>query len=262
LRYTDFPVIVQILLDVLLQDKLLRKGLTPSQGITLALVVGTWEWVRLGQYWHFRGTIIGNVLFVVSDLMKYNDLQAVETMALIVTECDFLSVIAFLMFEVARSSKTEPEMFPFIKWVLIHRLLSRCHLASFQSALRPLFLHVLDRLRTIETNGENDRDPGQMIRVWEGFGTIAGFSEAQLRAEAATERRKATGDAEGCCWFKCVMYRRSHQDLVMFRCTGCQKSVYCSLACQERDWQRGNHRATCEQPLFVAGQDEPGRLLP
>lgn len=117
---------------------------------------------------------------------------------------------------------------------VIHEVLSKCDRPSFRSAMRPLFVHALDRLRAVGTNGKLGPDPSAMIEVQEGFGIIPGLTEVQTRAEAAVELRESMGDGEGCRWFKCLLYERKHKDVMLLRCSGCRKSMYCSLNWQER----------------------------
>lgn len=116
-------------------------------------------------------------------------------------------------------------------------LLSKCPRVALRSRLMPDYLHVLDRLRLI---GNNEKiDTNFLVAGWEGFGNLAGISEARLRAEAKAkaERERATpgdSDVEGCAWFKCVLYDRREDEILLFRCAGCDKAMYCSPMCQER----------------------------
>lgn len=107
--------------------------------------------------------------------------------------------------------------------------------ARFGNVLRPEFLHVLDRLRAVaDQQTPREPDATAAIKVWQGFATLAGFTEAELRAEARVERRKAAGgeDVVGCGWYKCIMVGRD--EVMLFRCAGCQKTLYCALKCQQR----------------------------
>lgn len=102
--------------------------------------------------------------------------------------------------------------------------------------MRTDFLRVLDQLRAVAADGKDGRDASIVIEVWEVFGTIAGLTEGELRAEAMVECQKTRSrrGLKSCAWFKCVMYGREDESIVRFRCAGCRQGMYCSVLCQER----------------------------
>lgn len=104
---------------------------------------------------------------------------------------------------------------------------------ALKAALRRDFLHIIDCLRPLIVDGQ-DHAP-RILQWWTEMGTMIGVKEGDLRAEAAAERQLVMGsDVAGCSWFKCVRHEQESDNMLFYRCAGCDRAVYCGSLCQGR----------------------------
>lgn len=106
----------------------------------------------------------------------------------------------------------------------------RLNPAALAPPLRRDYLHVLDYLRALPSN----ELVVTSIATWESFLEVGGFTELELREEAAAERKRAMGDAKGCGWYKCAVFGLDFPGGSYLRCAACLDTLYCGLLCQRR----------------------------
>lgn len=105
---------------------------------------------------------------------------------------------------------------------------------ALRKYLRRDFLYMIDYLRPLAER-PNAMYPRKLLRWWHDLGTAAGVTEADMRAELVKKRNVANRDAViGCSWLKCVRFERECEDVALFQCARCQRSMYCGTQCQER----------------------------
>lgn len=106
--------------------------------------------------------------------------------------------------------------------------------ADFLPVFRRDFLTILGTFRRLAEDPDHAQ-AAQILAWWKSVAQAAGVSEQELRMEDTKEARQCFGkDRFGCSWFKCARYGRECDTATLYRCSGCEKSMYCGSLCQTR----------------------------